>query len=62
MEQWPRDGVPANPRTWLVSAGRFKAIDRMRRRARIDASLQAAIAAVHAEAPTAAATDWRQRS
>jgi RNA polymerase sigma-70 factor (ECF subfamily) len=33
MEQWPRDGVPANPRTWLVSAGRFKAIDRMRRRA-----------------------------
>jgi RNA polymerase sigma-70 factor, ECF subfamily len=39
MEQWPRDGVPANPRTWLVSAGRFKAIDRMRRRARFDASL-----------------------
>ncbi len=27
MEQWPRDGVPANPRAWLVSAGRFKAID-----------------------------------
>jgi RNA polymerase sigma-70 factor (ECF subfamily) len=39
MEQWPRDGVPVNPRTWLVSAGRFKAIDRMRRRARFDASL-----------------------
>ena len=39
MEQWPRDGVPANPRTWLVSAGRFNAIDRMRRRARFDASL-----------------------
>jgi RNA polymerase sigma-70 factor, ECF subfamily len=39
IEQWPRDGVPANPRTWLVSAGRFKAIDRMRRRARFDASL-----------------------
>src|ERR1700749_4184898 len=39
MEQWPRDGVPANPRTWLVSAGRFKAIDRMRKRARFDASL-----------------------
>src|SRR5688572_26676476 len=39
VEQWPRDGVPANPRTWLVSAGRFKAIDRMRRRARFDASL-----------------------
>jgi len=38
-EQWPRDGVPANPRAWLVSAGRFKAIDRMRRRSRFDASL-----------------------
>ena len=36
MEQWPRDGVPANPRAWLVSAGRFKAIDGMRRHARFD--------------------------
>ena len=36
MEQWPRDGVPANPRAWLVSAGRFKAIDGIRRRARFD--------------------------
>jgi RNA polymerase sigma-70 factor (ECF subfamily) len=36
LEQWPRDGVPANPRAWLVSAGRFKAIDGMRRRARFD--------------------------
>jgi RNA polymerase sigma-70 factor, ECF subfamily len=34
LEQWPRDGLPANPRAWLVSAGRFKAIDGMRRRAR----------------------------
>ncbi len=39
LEQWPRDGVPANPRAWLVSAGRFKAIDMLRRRARFDASL-----------------------
>ncbi|WP_443191788.1 RNA polymerase sigma factor [Pseudomonas indica] len=39
VEQWPRDGVPANPRAWLVSAGRFKAIDNLRRRARFDASL-----------------------
>lgn len=38
-EQWPRDGVPANPRAWLVSTGRFKAIDGMRRRARYNASL-----------------------
>src|SRR5512146_1459972 len=34
LEQWPREGVPANPRAWLVSAGRFKAIDGIRRRAR----------------------------
>ncbi|HTR57015.1 MAG TPA: RNA polymerase sigma factor [Casimicrobiaceae bacterium] len=34
LEQWPSEGVPANPRAWLVSAGRFKAIDGMRRRAR----------------------------
>ena len=39
VEQWPRDGAPANPRAWLVSCGRFKAIDAMRRRARHDASL-----------------------
>jgi RNA polymerase sigma-70 factor, ECF subfamily len=38
LEHWPRDGVPANPRAWLVSAGRFKAIDGLRRRARFDAS------------------------
>ncbi|HSF05592.1 MAG TPA: RNA polymerase sigma factor [Methylomirabilota bacterium] len=37
LEQWPRDGVPANPRAWLVSAGRFKAIDGVRRRARFEA-------------------------
>src|SRR3954470_15301388 len=39
MEQWPRDGVPANPRAWLVQSGRFKAIDAIRRRAKFDASL-----------------------
>jgi RNA polymerase sigma-70 factor (ECF subfamily) len=39
MKQWPEEGVPANPRAWLISAGRFKAIDAMRRRARFDASL-----------------------
>jgi len=36
LEQWPRDGVPANPRAWLVSVGRFKAIDRLRQRGRFD--------------------------
>ena len=39
VEQWPRQGVPANPRAWLVSTGRFRAIDVIRRRARFDASL-----------------------
>ena len=62
MEQWPRDGVPANPRTWLVSAGRFKAIDRMRRRARFDASLGELAERLDAEAhrtpePSAAPDD-----
>lgn len=38
VEQWPRDGVPHNPRAWLVSTGRFKAIDVIRRRARFDGS------------------------
>ncbi len=39
MSQWPRDGVPDNPRAWLVSAGRFKVIDGLRKRARFDAAL-----------------------
>ena len=38
LERWPLDGVPANPRAWLISTGRFKAIDGLRRRARFDAS------------------------
>jgi RNA polymerase sigma-70 factor (ECF subfamily) len=41
VEQWTRDGMPSHPRAWLVSAGRFKAIDAMRRRIRLDASLAA---------------------
>jgi RNA polymerase sigma-70 factor (ECF subfamily) len=40
MEQWPRDGVPANPRAWLISAGRFKAIDALRRSSRFEAPLE----------------------
>lgn len=39
-DQWPRAGIPRNPRSWLISAGRFQAIDAIRRRARYDASLQ----------------------
>ena len=40
VEQWQRDGIPVNPRAWLVSAGRFKAIDAIRRRTRLDSSLR----------------------
>ncbi len=40
LEQWPRDGIPAHPRAWLVSTGRFKAIDTLRRHARFDTSLE----------------------
>ena len=36
LERWPRDGQPTNPRAWLISTGRFKAIDTLRRRARFD--------------------------
>jgi RNA polymerase sigma-70 factor, ECF subfamily len=43
LEHWPKEGMPANPRAWLITAGRFKAIDAMRRRARFDTS-QATIA------------------
>jgi RNA polymerase sigma-70 factor, ECF subfamily len=57
VERWPRDGVPANPRAWLVSAGRFKAIDAMRRRARFDASLTELAARLDAEPADAAAWD-----
>ena len=39
VKQWLRDGIPANPKAWLVSVGRFKAIDTIRRRTRFDASL-----------------------
>jgi RNA polymerase sigma-70 factor (ECF subfamily) len=57
LEQWPRDGVPANPRTWLVSAGRFKAIDALRRRARFDASLATLAEQLDRDASDAAGWD-----
>lgn len=50
MEQWPRDGVPANPRAWLVSTGRFKAIDALRRRTRFDTSLDEVVERLDHEA------------
>jgi RNA polymerase sigma-70 factor, ECF subfamily len=51
LEQWPERGVPANPKGWLVSAGRFKAIDRIRRRARFDELQEAAAERLEAETP-----------
>jgi RNA polymerase sigma-70 factor (ECF subfamily) len=57
VEQWARDGLPANPRAWLVSAGRFKAIDGMRRRARFDATQDELVRQIEANASEA---DGRQ--
>src|SRR5512147_2769568 len=57
VEQWSREGVPANPRAWLVSAGRFKAIDAMRHRARFDASLADLARHLESAAEAPAASD-----
>jgi len=57
VEQWPRDGVPDHPRAWLISAGRFKAIDAMRRRARFDASLGEIAARLESTPPDPADLD-----
>jgi RNA polymerase sigma-70 factor, ECF subfamily len=57
VTQWPRDGLPANPRAWLVSTGRFKAIDRLRRRARFDAALGELAARLEDRAPDPADAD-----
>lgn len=54
VERWQRDGVPDNPRAWLVSTGRFKAIDGLRRRARFAASQ----AALEAQLEALEETDW----
>ncbi len=56
-EQWGRTGAPKNPRAWLVSAGRFKAIDAMRRRSRFDASLHEIAGRLDALAQEASASD-----
>lgn len=53
-EQWPKEGAPSNPRAWLVSAGRFKAIDRLRRQERFDAWDQERAEAIRDDAPDAA--------
>jgi RNA polymerase sigma-70 factor (ECF subfamily) len=60
VERWSRDGVPANPKAWLVSTGRFKAIDSMRRRARFDASLTEL--AKQLDSTTSEAEEWDDES
>ncbi|HET8705659.1 MAG TPA: RNA polymerase sigma factor [Pseudomonadales bacterium] len=57
LRQWPEQGIPANPRAWLVSTGRFKAIDQLRRRARFDASLDDVAQHLEDEAAAAAFDD-----
>ena len=57
VEQWPRDGVPENPRAWLVSAGRFKAIDTIRRRARFDAAQEDIAETLHGGTEEAPVSD-----
>ena len=51
VERWPAEGAPQNPRAWLISTGRFKAIDRFRRQARFDASFATVADRLEAEMP-----------
>jgi RNA polymerase sigma-70 factor (ECF subfamily) len=57
LDSWPRDGLPQNPRAWLISTGRFKAIDRLRRGARFDAALAETAARIEASVSPAADLD-----
>jgi RNA polymerase sigma-70 factor (ECF subfamily) len=60
LEQWPADGVPGNPRAWLVSTGRFKAIDKLRQRARFDHSVDDLAGQLATEFDIAEELDERQ--
>src|SRR6267143_7016220 len=57
LEHWPQEGVPANPRAWLISTGRFKAIDTMRRRVRFDDSQSAIAEQLYTQTSEAGASD-----
>jgi RNA polymerase sigma-70 factor, ECF subfamily len=58
IQQWPESGIPDNPRAWLVTTGRFKAIDGMRRRARFDASVGELARRLDAE--SASPAEWEE--
>src|SRR5687768_8538200 len=60
LERWTADGIPEHPRAWIVSAGRFKAIDALRRQARFSAWDEAGDAVESAPAPSAS-PDWDAR-
>src|SRR5713226_991925 len=53
LSLWPRSGVPGNPRPWLISTARFKAIDTLRRRARFDASQDELVRYLEAQSSSA---------
>ena len=53
LSLWPRSGVPGNPRPWLISTARFKAIDTLRRRARFDASQDELVRHLEAQSSSA---------
>jgi RNA polymerase sigma-70 factor (ECF subfamily) len=57
LERWAKDGLPANPRAWLVSTGRFKAIDALRRRTRFDESHEKIVEQLETESSDAARPD-----
>ena len=57
LDYWPKNGVPENPRAWLVSTGRFRAIDALRRRARFDASQEKIAEQIETQSSAAAAAD-----
>lgn len=57
LQRWPVDGLPANPRAWLISTARFKAIDSIRRRARFDAAQDHIADTLHGGEPAAPASD-----
>ena len=60
LQQWPIEGIPQNPRAWLVSTGRFKAIDHIRRRAKFNSSLDHI--ADELESSISDSEDWGERN
>src|SRR6202161_3191081 len=57
LSVWPTSGVPGNPRPWLISTARFKAIDTLRRRARFDASQDELVRYIEAQSSSAGKSD-----